>query len=231
VGAVAAEEHDSQGPLGDELGPLPAGRHGYTPEEVAHNQRERLLAAVAQVVDERGYNAVTVTQITEAASVSRRVFYENFADKQACFLAAFEVLVEHLRETMLAAAEPEPDWPHQLIAALRALLEFLAAEPLLARLLLVESVSAGSDVAASFRSGVISFAPYLRAGRAQRSKAKQLPASTEDSLLGAVASLLSRTIAAAQPLDVPRLTGELAEFLLAPYVGAKQAAALAEAAS
>jgi AcrR family transcriptional regulator len=227
---VAEEENGSEVRLGGELGPLPAGRHGYTPEEVAHNQRERLLAAVVEVVDERGYNAVTVTQITETASVSRRVFYDNFADKEACFLAAFETVLEHLREILLAAAEPEPDWPRQVVAALRRLLEFLAAEPDLARFLLVETLTAGAGGASRFREAVHSFALCLRAGRDQRPKAAQLPDSTEDSLLGAVASLLSRTVAAREVIDVPRLTSELAEFLLAPYVGAKRAATLAAAA-
>jgi AcrR family transcriptional regulator len=213
--------------MGDDLGPLPAGRHGYSPEEVAHNQRERLLAAVPHVVDEHGYNAATVTRITEAASVSRRVFYENFADKEAAFLAAFEIVVEHLRELMLAAAEDEPDWPHRVLSGLRALLEFLASEPLLARLVLVESVAAGAEVASHFRTAVISFAPYLRAGRDLRPKAAELPASTEDSLLGAVASLLSRAVAGSAALDVPRLNSELAEFVLTPYIGARRAAAIA----
>lgn len=222
------EEHDPDRPIADELGPLPAGRHGFTPEEVAHNQRERLLAAVVEVVDEHGYSAVTVTRITEAASVSRRVFYENFDDKQACFVAAFEIVVEHLREIILAAARLEPDWPHRIIAGLRVLLDFLDAEPLLARLLLVDSLAAGAEVAARFRAALISFVPYLRTGREERPKAAQLPASTEDSLLGAVASLLGRAVAGRAPLDVPRLTNELAEFILTPYVGAKRAAALAE---
>jgi hypothetical protein len=132
---------------------------------------------------------------------------------------------------MLAAAEPQPDWPHKVIAALRALLDFLAAEPLLARLALVEPVSAGAELAEHFRAAVIGFAPYLHAGRGERPKAAALPASTEDSLLGALVSILSRWVAARRPLEVPRLTSELGEFLLTPYVGAKRAAALAEEAA
>ena len=231
VPSVAAEEPESGTPIGDELGPLPAGRHGYTPEEVAHNQRERLLAAVAQVVDERGYSAVTVTHITEAASVSRRVFYDNFADKQACFIAAFEIVVEHLREIMIEAVRDEPDWPQQILAALRALLDFLADEPLPARLVLVDPVTADAEVADRFRAALTSFAPYLRAGRAQRPNAPELPDSTEDSLLGALASLLSRALATRRPLDVPRLTSELAEFVLTPYIGATEAGRLAREAA
>src|SRR5680860_204738 len=88
----------------EELGPLPAGRHGYSREQVAHHQRERLIAGLAAAVAEKGYAAVTLTDIVRHAKVSRRVFYANFESKEQCFLAAFEVVVDHLRELVGAAA-------------------------------------------------------------------------------------------------------------------------------
>src|SRR5882672_7583427 len=95
----------------EELGPLPAGRHGFSREQVAHHQRERLIAALATAVAAKGYAAVTLADITREAKVSRRVFYENFAGKEECFLAAFEVVIEHLRELVAAAVGAERDWP------------------------------------------------------------------------------------------------------------------------
>ena len=46
---------------------------------------------MAQVVAEKGYAATTVADVVERAGVSRRTFYEQFADKEACFLAAYDV--------------------------------------------------------------------------------------------------------------------------------------------
>ena len=89
----------------EELGPLPAGRHGYSREQVAHHQRERLIAGLAEAVAEKGYAAVTLTDIVKQAKVSRRVFYANFESKEQCFLAAFEVVVAHLRELVAEAVE------------------------------------------------------------------------------------------------------------------------------
>ncbi|HEY8810145.1 MAG TPA: TetR/AcrR family transcriptional regulator, partial [Solirubrobacterales bacterium] len=103
----------------EELGPLPAGRHGYSREQVAHHQRERLIAGLAEAVAEKGYAAVTLTDIVMHAKVSRRVFYANFESKEQCFLAAFEVVVGHLRELVAEAVEGIGDWPHQAIAATR----------------------------------------------------------------------------------------------------------------
>jgi len=62
---------------------LPPGRHGLPREFVHSNQRHRLLLGAALAIAERGYNATTVANITKAASVSRRTFYEHFDDKWA----------------------------------------------------------------------------------------------------------------------------------------------------
>src|SRR6187402_2033678 len=99
------------------LGPLPAGRHGFSREQVAHNQRERLIAGLATAVAEKGFSAVTITDITKHARVSRRVFYANFEGKDECFLAAFGVVVEHVRELASEAAAAVPgEWPEKAVA-------------------------------------------------------------------------------------------------------------------
>jgi len=210
------------------LGPLPAGRHRFTREQVRHNQRERLIAGLAVAVAERGYPATTLADITRAASVSRRVFYENFESKDECFLAAFDIVVAHLNELMGEAAAPyEGDWPRQVVAAMRAQLDFLAAEPDLARLCMVEALSAGPPVAERYREVVRGFIPMLRGGRAQRDGGRPLPDSTEDSLLGSLASMIGRQVAAGGVERLPALLPDLAEFVLTPYLGAEEAHRLA----
>ncbi len=215
----------------EELGPLPAGRHGFTREQVAHSQRERLIAGLATAVAEHGYAAVTITHITEEAKVSRRVFYANFEGKEECFLAAFEVLAGHVRELAAEATAPIPDWPHQAIAAARAVLVFLASEPDLARLCLVESQSAGPAVAARFHDAVHEAVPLLELGRAERERDRPLPDSTEESVIGALVSLASRKVAAGEAEQLEDLLPDCAEFILAPYLGAEEATRLARAAA
>ena len=216
----------------EELGPLPAGRHGFSREQVEHNQRERLIAGLAEAVAEHGYSAVTITHITKAARVSRRVFYANFESKEECFLAAFEVVVGYVRELAGEAVAREDDWPHQAIAAARAVLAFFAAEPDLARLCLVESSGAGPAVAARFRADVDAVEPLLAKGRAERDvDERQLPDSTEASILGALVSLASRRVGAGEVELLPDLLPDFAEFILAPYLGAAEATRLARAAA
>jgi AcrR family transcriptional regulator len=214
----------------EELGPLPAGRHGYSREQVAHSQRERLIAGLATAVAEHGYRDVTITHITKQAQVSRRVFYANFEGKEECFLAAFEVVVGHIRELAGEAVAGRDDWSHQAIAAARAVLAFLASEPDLARLCLVESQSAGPAVATRFHDAVHEVVPYLELGRAERQRARPLPETTEESVVGALALLAGREVAAGEALQLEDLLPDFAEFILSPYIGAEEATRLARAA-
>jgi AcrR family transcriptional regulator len=212
-----------------ELGPLPAGRHGFSREQVAHNQRERLIAGLAGAVAEHGYQAVTITHITKEAKVSRRVFYENFEGKEGCFLAAFEVVVGHIRELAAEAVAAVADWPQRAIAASRAVLAFLASEPDLARLCLVESQGAGPAVAARFHEAVHEAVPLLEQGRTERDRGRELPPTTEESTIGALVMLCSRKIAAGEAEQLEDLLPDFAEFILAPYLGAEEAVRLSRA--
>ena len=72
---------------------LPPGR-GTPREEAERNQRERLFAAMVATVAEKGYEATTVADLVELSGVSRSAFYRHYDDKQACFLAAVEAMVE-----------------------------------------------------------------------------------------------------------------------------------------
>jgi AcrR family transcriptional regulator len=209
------------------LGPLPAGRHGYSREQVAHNQRERLIAGLASAVAEHGYRAVTITHITGQAQVSRRVFYANFEDKEQCFLAAFEVVAGHIRELAAEAVAPLDGWAERAIAAARSVLGFLASEPDLARLCLVESQGAGPTVSARFHDAVHEAVPLLRLGRAERDRDPPLPETTEESTIGALVLLTSRKVAAGEAVRLGDLLPDFAEFILSPYLGAEEATRLA----
>jgi len=206
---------------------LPAGRHGLPREFIEQNQRERIITALVDTVAERGYNATTVAHITKAASVSRRTFYEHFADKEACFLAAYELVADHIRDSMRAAAASFAEWPQQVRAALATMLRFLAAEPDLARLCMVEPVAAGGEIAARHRASMQGFVEILKAGRPSHTGERPLPAATEETLVGGIVSLIVREISAGRGSELEKLLPDLTELILAPYLGAEEAEKLA----
>jgi AcrR family transcriptional regulator len=219
----------SSPPPADSSPRLPAGRHGLPREFITQNQRERIITAMVDTVAERGYNATTVAHITKAASVSRRTFYEHFADKEACFLAAYDMVADHIRASMRAAAESFSEWPQQVRAALATMLRFLSAEPELARICMVEPVAAGGEIAARHRASMQGFVEILKAGRPEHSGSRPLPEATEETLVGGIVSLIVREISAGRTADLEKLLPDLVELILAPYLGIEEAERLARA--
>ncbi len=214
-----------------ELSRLPPGRHGLPREFVVHNQRERLIAGLAEAVAENGYAGTTIAHITRHAAVSRRTFYEHFDSKDACFVAAYEVVMEQLRERVDDAYEGQDEWPQALRAGLAAMLAFLAAEPNLARLSMVEALVAGPVVVERYDAAIHSLVPYLEAGREGRSPEvlARLSPSTEEALVGGLVSLISRRIIADRAAELEQLLPDLVEFTLTPYLGTSEAAKIAAA--
>ncbi len=191
------------------------------------SQRERLLAGIAQAVAANGYRATTITQIVKAASVSSRAFYELFESKEECFLEVFDAVVAHLEDLVVEAVREEPDWPHQVVAALGAALRFFTAEPDLARLCVVEPVTATPVIATRFRDVVIDKSRALKPGRLERAEAEELPDSTEDSLLGGLIALVSRSILTGNADSLEDLLPDLLDFVLSPYLGPEGARRIA----
>jgi AcrR family transcriptional regulator len=122
---------------------LPRGTHGLDPELVAASQRARLLEAVGRAVAAKGFAAATIDDIVRGAGVSKKTFYEHFQDKEDCFLAAYEQASAELREHMVEARAGEVGWLARTRAGIVAYLRWLAAEPALARVFLIEVAAAG----------------------------------------------------------------------------------------
>ena len=213
-----------------ELARLPPGRHGLPREFVTHNQRERLIAGIAEAIAEHGYSGTTIAHITRAAAVSRRTFYEHFSSKDECFVAAYDTVMKELRERVSAAFEETEDWPHAIKAGIDAMLQFLAAEPNLARLCMVEALVAGPAVVERYDAAIQSFVPYFQEGREGRSPEvlARLSPTTEEALVGGMVSLISRRIIAGKTEELEDLLPDLVEFTLTPYLGSAGAAEIAK---
>jgi AcrR family transcriptional regulator len=112
-------------------------------EEVARNQRARLYGAMIEAVSQRGYHASTVAHVIGLAGVSRRAFYEQFANKEQCFLATYDIVVAGTRKRMLEAWASERGWANRLHAACKALLDEVAESPKGPHLVLVDALGIG----------------------------------------------------------------------------------------
>jgi AcrR family transcriptional regulator len=123
---------------------------------VAASQRTRLIDAMAQVVAEKGYAATTVADVVERAGVSRRTFYEQFDDKEACFLAAYDAglaaVLFHIGEAV--DVNPAAPWRERARAGVESFLALLASQPAFAQALQVEILTAG-PAALDRRTGML----------------------------------------------------------------------------
>jgi AcrR family transcriptional regulator len=122
-------------------GRFPAGVRTLPPDLVRTVQRERLLASMTKTVTEIGYNALTVQNVLTRAGISRPTFYEQFEDKEDCFLAAFDAAAGRMRQRIDAAVaeRAESGWREQLRSGIAELLRFIAEEPEEARTVIIEA--------------------------------------------------------------------------------------------
>jgi AcrR family transcriptional regulator len=192
---------------------LPPGRHGIPPEEVAANQRWRLLGAATEVLAESGRLATTSTAVSRRAGVSPATFYKHFDNISDCLLAAYEMSAESLLEAVGAGCrEPQLPWPRRLRDSLDSSLRFLAAEPAIAAMLGAVAPVAEPPIAVARQGLVERLAGLLAEGRGG-DEAEALPASAESLLVNGALTLVSDRVEAGDGKRLPELAPDLAELL------------------
>jgi AcrR family transcriptional regulator len=204
---------------------LPRGRHGLSPEFVAQNQRQRLIAGLTEALYQVGYQKTTVSLIGERASVSKSDFYKHFQSKDDCFFAAYEEAIEEIRKEVVdsCARNEKSEWSLRARDGIAALLTLLARDPALASLSLVEGLRAGRGVYDRYQAAVESFVPYLRHGAPDAPDGEPVPAATDEAVVGGIASLLGRRVLAGEAEQIDQLLPDVLEFALTPYLGVVEA--------
>jgi AcrR family transcriptional regulator len=140
---------------------LPSGRHGLLRSFVAANQRERILSAVAQAAAEVGYAEMSVEAIIARAGVSRRTFYEHFKNKEDAFLSAYDAVVHQQARRIRRAYFNETTVQERLRAGISAYMQFMADEPDMARMCIVEVLAAGPRAMARRNEAMRMFAEII----------------------------------------------------------------------
>jgi len=204
---------------------LPPGRHGLSRSFVADNQRGRILTATIDATATIGYVRMSVEDIVRRAGVSRRTFYELFANKLDAFLAAFDAAAGALLHTVQVASERETTFEGKVIAGFRAFVETLAAAPGPARVCIVEALAAGPDAIERRTAVMAAFAEVIEDNAPMVPGSQALPALTAETIVGGVYETIFRRIAAGRLDDLPALLPDLIESALLPYVGPGAAAA------
>jgi AcrR family transcriptional regulator len=207
---------------------LPPGRHGLSRSFVAQNQRDRILAAVAEACSAKGYGEMSVEDIIAAAGVSRRTFYEHFKNKEHAFLAAYDAVVAQLLQRVSGAVESADELTDKVRAGLGGFLGFLASEPAFARMCIVDVLAAGPEAVAR-RDGAMRGFAQLILMNVRSVYGDDAPPALEvisETLVGGIYEVVYARVLRREFDELPRLLPDLVYALLLPFMG--QRAALAE---
>jgi AcrR family transcriptional regulator len=198
-------------------------RHAEGHEQLSQIQSARIVAAMVDVAAQHGVGYATVARVVARSGVSRRTFYEQFLDREDCFLAAFDRALDRIAAVGAPAYSRPSRWAERVRCGLAALLQFLDDESALARLVVVEAFGAGPKVLERRRLGIAQVVAVVdREGRAAAKAGAAPPPLTGEGVIGGALSLIHARLAfpapaAAAPLL--ELLNPLVSLIVSPYLG------------
>jgi AcrR family transcriptional regulator len=202
------------------LGP---GRTRLSKQEVAENHRQRILVAAARLSEEKGYTAITISDITRDANVDTRSFYRLFADKREAFCALHDLLFRHIMAVTAAGFLAGKTWPERVWEAGRAFAQYMEQNPTLAYATFVDSHAGDAHVVQRVQELVNGFTIFLREGY-QYKPGTRPPSSL--ALEAIAATMFELDYSQVRQSLVRRLSGLVPHFAfisLAPFIGPAEA--------
>jgi AcrR family transcriptional regulator len=192
---------------------LPYGPKRIRREEVARIQRARLYGAMIESVHQRGYRATTVAHVIALAGVSRRAFYEQFANKEQCFLATYDIVVARERKRVIEAWKRERGWTNRLHAACKTLLDDVAADPKGPRLVLIEALGVGAGGRERMHLAGVTFERLLAAVFQMEPKGAGLPALASRAIVGGIRQVVFVRTLEGRQSELYALTDEVLDWI------------------
>ena len=192
-----------------------AGEQGA---QVAEIQRSRLLAAGVRAVDELGWANTTVADIVARSRISRRTFYETFANREECLSAVLEDILGVIAGELAVAGLDGLAWRERVRQGLWTILAFFDREPVLARVCVVQAMSGSPGVLARREEVLGRLVAVVDEGR-RSSRATRCTALTAEGLVGAAFGIVYARLLKGQRQPLTELLGELMGMIVLPYLG------------
>ncbi len=193
----------------------PPVRPALPREFIAIHKRRRIMDAIAELTAENGYDATKIGDIVRRAGVARKTLYDNFEGKEQVFLAAFDAAVEEAMERIETdCVGVEGDWEDRIQAGLAAFLRYIAENPSLARMCMIEALSATPAATERYEEAMQRFVDLIRS---TVPKDERLPETIEETMIGGVAWIVYQQIRRQEAEKAEDLLPELSEFMLAPF--------------
>jgi AcrR family transcriptional regulator len=175
------------------------------------------MDALAELTSEQGYEATKISDIVRRAGVARKTLYDNFEGKEEVFLATFDAARDEvLRRVEEATEGAGEDWRDQVEAGLAAFLGYVAEQPNLTRMCMIESLSATPATTKRYEDALDVFVDLTRRTLPRDGR---LPDTIAETLVGGVAWIVYQQIRRGGAEQAEDLLPELTDFMLAPYLG------------
>jgi AcrR family transcriptional regulator len=182
-------------------------------DEVARNQRARLYGGMIESISQRGYGATTVAHVIGLAGVSRRAFYEQFANKEQCFLATYDIVVAGARKRMLDAWMAEHGWSNRVHAACKALLDDVADDPKGPHLVLVDALGIGPKARERMQLAGFTFERLIATAFAAAPDGVEFPKLTARAVVGGVRHVVFTRVLEGRERELLALTDEVLDWI------------------
>jgi AcrR family transcriptional regulator len=184
-----------------------------------------MLTAAAQAMDAEGYSGFTVAQVIARAKVSRKTFYEAFADREDCLVELLDMVVREVDARMSTAYARESSWRDGTRSAMFELLRFMDDEPLLARVCVVHALAAGPRVLRRRAEVLASLRDFIVRGSGPAKAGADAPSMVAEGVLGGVFAVLHTRMIEGGAEPFVDLLGALMSIVVLPYLGPRAASA------
>lgn len=204
--------------------------HVPTLELVNSPKREKILVGMLEEVGSNGFDTTSVRTVLARTGLYRQAFYDNFADKDACYLAAFDAGVKRLEALAVAAAASEEHWRGKLRAGLTAILDFLDSEPDIGRALIVEVHAAGPEALARRAEAMKKVTDFIDLARQETEGESSPPGIAPEGIVAGIHAVVHSRLSTGATEGFHGLLPEFMYFAVLPYFGAEAASAEMQAA-
>jgi AcrR family transcriptional regulator len=197
---------------------------------VSSPKRQKILDGMLEAVGSSGYDAASVREVLARTGLYRQAFYDNFTDKESCYLEAFAYGVRRLEAIVLAAAGGEASWQGQLRAGLEALLDALDEDAALGRALIVEVHTAGPEALRGRAEAMKRVADFIDSARQASEGMEAPPPIAAEGIVAGMHAVIHAKLAAGDESGFRQLLPDFMYFAVLPYFGADAADAEMKAA-
>jgi AcrR family transcriptional regulator len=194
-------------------------------ELVDSPRRDKILTGMLEVVGAEGYEATSVRMVLDRTGLYRQAFYDNFPDKEACYLAAFDAGVARVEALVVAAAVSQGSWRSKLRAGMGALLDFLDSAPDVGRALVVEVHAAGPEALARRADAMKKIADFIDLARQDSEGDESPPRIAPEGILAGIHAVVHGRLSTGATGGFRELLPEFMYFAVLPYFGAQAASA------